>query len=122
MEKLLIEKLGKLVVAKITDESLEHIERIKLLEEEFAELAKDKENVSLVLDFTRVWYISSAVLGKLVLLRNWILAGSGRLKLAGLRRDIVDIFRITKLDSFFDIYPTREEAITAMQTELSVTD
>ena len=119
MEKLKIEHLGEIILASFQEETIERMDRIDLLEEEFAELAKDKKGVNLLLDFTSVWYISSAVLGKLVLLRNWINAGKGRLKLSGLKRDIIDIFKITKLDAFFDIYESTEEALKTMQEEIA---
>ncbi|MCD4658253.1 MAG: STAS domain-containing protein [Planctomycetes bacterium] len=121
-DKLRIEEIDNITIATFIEESLDKADRIKLLEDEFAALAKDKENVRLILDFSNVWYISSAVLGKLVMLRNWIIVGNGKLKLSSLRRDILDIFKITRLDRFFQIYPDRRSALDVMETDIIITD
>ena len=121
-EKLRLENIDGIKVASFIEESLEKADRIKLLEEEFAELARDQENVCLILDFANVSYISSAVLGKLVMLRNWIIAGNGKLKLTSLKRDILDIFKITRLDRFFQIYPDKRAALDVMQSDMITSD
>ena len=121
-EKLRLEEVDNIKIATFIEESLEKADRIKLLEDEFAQLAKDKENVCLILDFANVSYISSAVLGKLVMLRNWIIVGNGKLKLAALRRDILDIFKITRLDRFFQIYPDKRSALDVMQSDMIITE
>lgn len=57
----------------------------------------------LVLDFTRVAWISSTELGTLILLHKRMAAHGGRLTLVNLRDEIYEVFRVTRLDSFLDI-------------------
>lgn len=59
----------------------------------------------LVIDLTDVRYIASAALGRLMGLRKRLLAAQGRLTLRGLHPDLAEVFRATRIESFFDIEP-----------------
>ena len=70
---------------------------------------------AVVLDLTEVEFIDSTGLTVLLNgLRNITLRG-GRLALALANPTVLRLFEITRLDSTFDIAPTREEAIARVQ-------
>lgn len=57
----------------------------------------------LVLDLGDVQYLSSAVLGKLINLKKKVVGVSGTLRIENLHPDLLEVFRITRLDQAFDI-------------------
>ena len=56
-----------------------------------------------VLDLADVQYISSAALSKLLVLRKRVLGVKGRLILRSVHSDLWEVFRVTRLDTFFEI-------------------
>ena len=56
-----------------------------------------------VLDLGDIQYLLSAALGKLIKLNKKVVGGGGKLRIENLRSDILDVFRITRLDKVFDI-------------------
>ena len=70
-----------------------------------------KYGPSLVLDFSRVEFISSAVLNKLIVLDRTAQEKGGRLVLCGLSRSLRDLFAMTRLDQVFAIVDDEEAAL-----------
>ena len=62
------------------------------------------------LDFARVQYLGSSALGVLVALHRKIEAADGHLVLVNLAPDLVELFRLTRLDGILDIRPAASEA------------
>jgi anti-sigma B factor antagonist len=59
----------------------------------------------LVLDLSDVHYIASEAIGRLMTLRKRLIAVQGRLILRRLHPDLEEIFRVTRIASFFEIEP-----------------
>ena len=60
----------------------------------------------LVLDFSSAGFLSSAALGKLITLDKKVRAAGGSLKLRNVPPEIYEVFRITRLNRFFEIEHT----------------
>ena len=71
-----------------------------------------------VIDFSQVNYLSSSALGMLIGLQRRVMQKKGQLKLSGIRPEIMEVFRITKLDTVFDIYKDASAAIEAFRSNL----
>src|SRR5262250_3455145 len=71
-----------------------------------------------VVDFTNTTFIDSTTLGVLVGGVKRLRTNDGQLSLVCSDRNITKIFEITGLDKVFTIYPTREEAVAAIDKEL----
>jgi anti-sigma B factor antagonist len=67
-----------------------------------------------VVDFTNTTFIDSTTLGVLVGGVKRLRTNDGRLSLVCSDRNITKIFEITGLDKVFEIYATRDEAISSM--------
>jgi anti-sigma B factor antagonist len=65
----------------------------------------------LLLNFGNVQYLSSAALGKLINLKKKVGAVKGKLKLCCIHPDLLEVFRITRLDQVFEIYPEEQAAL-----------
>ncbi len=76
-------------------------------------LVEDQGHTKLVLDLGDIWALSSFALGILANLQKKVELAGGRLKLCGLNQNIQQLFRLTKFDQIFEIYATREEALSA---------
>jgi anti-sigma B factor antagonist len=70
---------------------------------------------ALVLDLTGVEFIDSTGLSVLLNGQRAITLRGGRLALAVSNPTVLRLFEITRLDSTFDLRPTREEAHAAVQ-------
>jgi anti-sigma B factor antagonist len=92
--------------ARITD-----AEHIHCLGEELLALFEKEKRNAILLDFENVVFLSSSALGKLIKLNNRMRAGQGKLRLAAIRPEIYEVFRITKLDETFEIHDTVASAL-----------
>src|SRR5438270_10317146 len=68
-----------------------------------------------VVDFTNTTFIDSTTLGVLVGGVKRLRTNEGRLSLVCSDRNITKIFEITGLDKVFDIYATRDEAVSSLE-------
>ncbi|HEV7281665.1 MAG TPA: STAS domain-containing protein [Pirellulaceae bacterium] len=74
------------------------------------------ERRNLLLDFSGVEFVSSAVLNKLVKLQRTLVAGGGSLKLVHLDGELHRIFAMTHLDRMFEIHADVDEGLAAFET------
>jgi anti-sigma B factor antagonist len=70
---------------------------------------------ALVLDLTGVEFIDSTGLSVLLNGQRSVTLRGGRLALAVSNPTVLRLFEITRLDSTFDLRPTREEALAAVR-------
>ena len=77
-------------------------------------LAEEEKRTHLVLDFGRVQFISSTLIGTLLTLNKRLAAapaGTAGLVLCGVGQKLLDLLKISKLDRLLTIKPTRKEAL-----------
>jgi anti-sigma B factor antagonist len=72
-----------------------------------------QHSTKVVLDLSDVSSIDSAGIGELVLLHTLAQSKHARLSCASPRTFVRDLFQLTRLDSFFEIYSSVDEAISA---------
>ncbi|PCJ63295.1 MAG: anti-anti-sigma factor [Planctomycetota bacterium] len=60
-------------------------------------------NIKMVINFDSVEYLSSAVLGKLMAIHKKVSVGKGKVVLCGIVPNVLEVFKITKLDKLFNI-------------------
>ncbi|MDG3005661.1 STAS domain-containing protein [Paludisphaera mucosa] len=73
--------------------------------DQFLKSVEFRPGERLILDLADVHYIASEALGRLMALRKRLLNVQGRLTLRHLDADLVEIFRVTRIASFFDVEP-----------------
>ena len=69
-------------------------------------------------DFSNVTYLSSSALGILISVQRRVVQKSAALKMSGICDGIMEVFRITKLDTVFDIYKDAPSAVEAFRKNL----
>ncbi|MBM3998918.1 MAG: STAS domain-containing protein [Planctomycetes bacterium] len=96
--------------AKILDETT-----IEQIGKELMEAIGKAPDQKIVLNFGGVSFMSSAMIGKLVLFNNKCKAADVKLKLCGISDNVIEVFKITKLNKVFDIQKTEEKAIASFE-------
>ena len=84
--------------------------------QEFKQLVLDEVERGarqVVVDFANTAYIDSSGLGALVSLGKRIRESGGELRLAALNDDLRTLFELTRLDTLFPLYASRDEALSA---------
>ena len=94
--------------AQILDEG-----KIQQISEELTKVAEKATAGKLLLNFNDVKFMCSSILGRLVNLNKKCKADSTNLKLCNISPDIMQVFKITKLNKVFSIHDTEDEAISA---------
>ncbi len=102
------------IVATLVNEKILEESQIQALESSFLPLIEENNPAKLVVDFSNVRFLTSSVLGLLIRLSKKIYESGGVLRLCGIQPKIYEIFKITRLDKVFDIYPTRQEALEGL--------
>lgn len=85
------------------------------IQEELSALADSKTKPRLLLSFKNVEHMSSAALGMLITLKKKVESRTGQLRLSDINPQILEVFKITRLDKMFDIHPTLDKAWTSFK-------
>lgn len=109
--RLDIEEVADVTVAKFLDKKILDETNIQIIGNEMFGLVDEDGRKKIVLDFTNVEYLSSAVLGKLITMDKKVKAAKGKLRLCAIRPEIYEVFEITRLNKIFDIRKTQDEAL-----------
>jgi len=80
-----------------------------------SEIVESESDPKLVLDFQHVEHLSSAALGTLITLNKQVGEAQGKLALSGIQPQIFEVFKITRLNKLFNIYPTTDDALDAVR-------
>ena len=108
-----VSKTGDVTVVRFVDRKVLDEESIQELGKELFDLVEVQNRRQLLLNFANVEFISSATLGKLIVLDRKVKTAKGRLRMCQIRPEILEVFRITKLDKVFDIRDEESEALAA---------
>ena len=111
--RLEVKEIAGATVVHFCAERITDALEIEELGRELYQVPKDFNCTRLVLDFSDVAFLSSATLGKLLSLQHKVELGRGKLRLCGIRPEIMQVFHICKLDRLFDIRPTQADAIAS---------
>ena len=103
----------KAVIVTFTDEKILEERDIAELQDSLNGIIEQADRINLVLDFSTVKFLSSAVLGLLIRVSKKVYEREGQLRLCNISPRIYEIFKITRLTKIFDIYPDRDAAIAS---------
>lgn len=109
-----VSKVGDVTVVKFLDKKILDEVGIQELGAELFALVEQQNRKAILLNFDGVEFLSSAALGKLITFDRKVKAAKGRMKLCGIRPEILEVFQVTKLNKVFDIRAAEAEAISAL--------
>jgi len=108
---LRVQEIDGIHIVEFADRKI--LEELSIAEigEELMALAATKPQIKMLLSFKNVDHLSSAALSMLLTLRKRVVEEQhGVLKLSDINPQIFEVFKITRLDKLFDIYPTAAAA------------
>lgn len=108
---LRLETIEGVTVVSFVDTKIVTEENIQEVGDQLYSLVEEQGHRQLLLNFGNVQYLSSAALGKLINLKKKVGAVKGKLKLCCIHPDLLEVFRITRLDQVFEIYPEEQQAL-----------
>jgi anti-sigma B factor antagonist len=109
--RISVEYIKNATIVTFTDEKILEENDIKALQESIMSVIESaSDGINLILDFSNVRFLSSAVLGLLIRISKRIYESGGKLRLCNINPKIHEIFRITRLTKVFDIYKDIESA------------
>jgi anti-sigma B factor antagonist len=114
MGDLLIRDKDDVVIASFTQVKILDQAAVHQIGEEFKDLTlQAAAGRKLLLDFSRVGFMSSAMIGEIVRLHKQCQHDKIKLKLCSISPNIREVFQITGLNKLLEIYPDGAGAITA---------
>lgn len=72
-------------------------------------------SAKVVLDLSRLRFVDSSGLGAMLSCLRQLTGRNGDLKLCGMSKQVRTLFELVRMHRVFDIYPTKEEAVSAFQ-------
>jgi anti-sigma B factor antagonist len=111
--RLLCEPQGDVTVVNFVEKKILDELNIKEIGDELMDLVDQHNKDKILVNFENVEYLSSAALGKLITLAKRMQAKNGQLKLCEIAPSIYEIFKITKLNKFFEIHESEADALAA---------
>jgi anti-sigma B factor antagonist len=100
-----VEYAEKATIITFTDEKILEEKDVQALQESIMSVVESTTSgIKLILDFSNVQFLSSAVLGLLIRISKKVYENDGQLKLCCINPKIYKIFKITRLTKIFDIY------------------
>jgi anti-anti-sigma factor len=114
-----VEQIGDVMVGRFTRRTILESSAIEAVADEMRQLVKTRSPQRVVLNFSHVESITSAMLGALVSLYNEIEAAGGRLVFCHVEPFLAHIFKVCKIPDQLKIYAGEEEAIRALTPEIS---
>ena len=87
-----------------------NIHNSRELRKAFRQIVRDKEK-KVVVDFSSLSFIDSAGLATLIEMLHRLQKIDGHFKLSNVNLHVKDVLKTTRLDTFFEIYDTRENAV-----------
>lgn len=98
------------VVNFLTSQVLDEM-NVQQLGQELNDLVDKNYMIKMVINFSKIKFLSSAVLGKLISLHKKIAAQKGTLAFSNINPDIMQVFKITRLDKLISIYDDEDAAV-----------
>lgn len=104
---------GDVLVLVFADAQILDEAKIEEMGKELLKIVNHCEEKKLLFNFGDVQFMSSAVLGKLIKINKVCGDREIHLKFCEIAKDLLQVFKITRLDKVFDIQPTEKKALAA---------
>jgi anti-sigma B factor antagonist len=113
MSSLKSQEIEEVLVVYFTDAKILDEARIQQIGKELMDMAAGAagNKKKMLLNFQGVQFMSSAMIGKLVLLNKKCKTDSVDLKLCQISPNVLEVFKITRLNKVFEIFPDEEKGV-----------
>lgn len=87
------------------------VHNVKLLKNHVLD-SLDNEKWEFVVDMARIGYLDSSGLGMLIFLKKEIIKNGSTLRIVNLQDPVMSVFRLTKLDNFFNLEKKADKPVS----------
>jgi anti-sigma B factor antagonist len=108
-----VSEVGDVTVARLRDPKMMDGDNLRKLGRELLQLVEVDQCKKLLLDLSAVEFLTSAGLGKLIVLSQKAAKHGCTLKLSNIRPEIHKVFAFMKLDGLFDIKKDEADALAS---------
>ncbi len=108
--KIVAEPLRDSLVISFLSSAIQNETEVKEAGEMLKHYLMNSVEKNIVLDLSRVKFMTSAMIGELVKFKKKCDVEKRRLKLCGLSRETAEVFKISRLEKLFKIYANRKKA------------
>ena len=115
MSALMSQTNGKVLVVYFTESRILNQTTIQQIGAELEKMADRAEWGKLLLNFSDVRFMSSAMLGKLIKLNKKCKQENTHLKLCSISEEILEVFKLMRLHKIIDIYQDENRALIAFE-------
>lgn len=112
--RLLIQTIRDVTIVNFDETSILDTLQIEQIGNELYDLVDNRNRKRLILDFTKVRFLSSSAIGVLITLRKKSEAIKGKLLLCGLRKELLQVFKISCLDRLFEFFDDEGQALASL--------
>jgi anti-sigma B factor antagonist len=109
--RIVVQNIKDVTVVDFADSSILEAAVIQQIANDIYKLVDNQAKRKLLLDFSRVRFLSSQALGMLLNLRKKVKAIDGDMVLCGLHPELRRIFKVTNLDKIFKFEETEREGL-----------
>lgn len=107
--------IGEILVVGFSDSKILDSQRIEQVGKELQDAIPQAIHKKLLLNFRGVSFMSSAMITKLVMLNKGCKAQGVNLKFCEVSPNVLEVFKITKLNKLFDIQSSEEKAVESFE-------
>jgi anti-sigma B factor antagonist len=111
--RLEVEDNGEIAIVNFIDRKILDEQNIQKIGEDLFSLVDQYGRKKILLNFSKVEYLSSAALGKFISLNKKVQTAGGKLVMCNINEDIFEVFEITRLDRLFKIEKDEQSALQA---------
>jgi len=108
---LMVQKLADITVVTIQEGRLLESQKLDALGEELYKLVDQMDRKKLVVDCEKVQFLASAAISVFINLQRKSAAIKGTLVICGMKKDLMQVFEITKLTKLFKFAPDENAAL-----------
>ena len=113
-QRIQVNESANITVVQFRDEKIIDSETIQELGQELFDLIDRDDRKKIVLNFSKVEFLSSAALGKLITFEKKTKRAKGELILTNISPEIFQVFAITNLDKLFQIKDSEADALAVL--------
>ncbi len=109
--QIVVQDISGVTIANLGSASILDGAAVDAIGRQLFELVDGQAKRKIMLDFTRIRFLSSSMLGVMISMQKRAQAIKGRVAILGLKPDLHKVFKITRLDKLFDFYDKEDDAM-----------
>jgi anti-sigma B factor antagonist len=110
---LAVREVGPVTVVRFVNRRIWDEANVQEIGQELFQLVDEQRRDRLLLNFAEVDFLTSAALGKLIMLHRKLKALGGTMRLCEVRPVVYEVFAITRLNELFGIHDNETDALAA---------